>query len=208
MANRDPYIAAASALAAAVREGRYRSVVVSGLTHGEGISTTALEVATAVQNNFGLSPVLLEWNRVRPVLHKWLNLDPSRTLSALHGGGDAADMVQTTPERLHVLPFGESLPGMSVNGFHPVLSRAILELESKYPLVVIDTPPLLASGDALAAAMLVRQLILVVQSGKSSYDEINRMRQRLESDGVSIVGAVMTERKRALPRWLEAILGN
>ena len=206
--NREPYITAASALATAAREKRFGSVVLSSVSRGEGTSTSALEVVRALQHNFGVRSVLLEWNRLRPVYESWLDLDPTRTLVALRDGASVANVVQEASDGVHVLPFGRPSLELAVNGFHPVLCRTIRELEQSFQMVVIDTPPLMDSGDALAAVGLVRQLILVVQSGKTSYDQLNRIRQRLEADGVNIAGAILTQRKRALPRWMERIVGS
>ncbi len=78
-------------------------------------------------------------------------------------------------------------------------TRLMDELSSRYDLVIIDTPPVLAVTDAAIVGKRVGTSLLVARFGMNPPGEIEVAMQRLENSGVTLKGAILNamERKAA-----------
>jgi capsular exopolysaccharide synthesis family protein len=72
---------------------------------------------------------------------------------------------------------------------------AFKSISQEFGLVFLDSPPVLATNDALLFAGMVDAILLVVRSGSANLDEIKRAKQLLDSVGTPIIGAVLNRFK-------------
>jgi capsular exopolysaccharide synthesis family protein len=72
---------------------------------------------------------------------------------------------------------------------------AFKSISREFGLVFLDSPPVLATNDALLFAGMVDAILLVVGAGSANLDEIKRAKQLLESIGTPIIGAVLNRFK-------------
>ena len=72
---------------------------------------------------------------------------------------------------------------------------AFKSMSQEFGLVFLDSPPVLATNDALLLAGMVDAILLVVRSGSANLDEIKRAKQLLDSVGTPIIGAVLNRFK-------------
>jgi hypothetical protein len=75
---------------------------------------------------------------------------------------------------------------------------AFKSISQEFGLVFSDSPPVLATNDALLFAGMVDAVLLVVRVGSANLDEIKRAKELLESIGTPIIG------RRAQPVHAEA----
>ena len=211
----EEYRRAAIALAAALRQSRYRGVIVSAATRGEGTTSAAVHIARHMLNEAGLNPVLIELNRQRPAFQKLFGLNPKLSLTKmLAHGGSALDFVQRDPTGLAVITAGvpgEDLPENSEAGgmsLESGLCHAVQELQNNFDFVLIDAPPILESADVLLAGRVIPQLLLVVGAGRVSQENLSRACQQLQDAKIQLAGTILNSRKRFLPRWVERLLNN
>jgi len=61
-------------------------------------------------------------------------------------------------------------------------------------LIIIDAPPLLTTADALVCADLAEAIIMVVEAGQTSVDQIKRAKELLEEK--SLIGLVLNKVKQ------------
>jgi polysaccharide biosynthesis transport protein len=210
----EEYRRAAIALAASLRQSRFRGVIVSAATRGEGTTSAAVHIARLMLSEAGLNPVLIELNRLRPTFQKLFGLNPKLTLAKmLAQGGSALDYVQRDPTGLAVITAGvpgEDLPengegGMSLESG---LCHAVQELQNNFDFVLLDAPPILESADVLLAGRVIPQLLLVVGAGRVSQENLSRACQQLQDAKIQLAGTILNSRRRFLPRWVERLLNN
>ena len=201
---RDELQRVALALAGNGRRERATSVVFSSPHPGHGTSTVALGVARELRCLFGMRPLLIELNRLRPCLEKRFFLDPGRSMFTIHKqGAGVRDCIQQDSTGLAMLPAGGDWPATAVSR---LTCRTLQEVEGRYDIVLFDAPPLLESADVMAAGSAVKELVLIVKSGATSVDTVTRVKRQTESGGFGIAGLVVTMQKPVLPRWLDRML--
>ncbi len=200
----ESYRRIASFLATAVREKRFDSVIFTSATEGEGTTTVASRVAELLREKFGLRPLLVELNQRRPVYARRFGLDPSLGLGELAGGDrPARSCVQRTASGLAVIVAGgERGEAEGEAGAARVLKRILTELSGDFDMVLIDAPPVLEQADAVASGSVVPRAVLVVESGNTPYEALDRTRQALAAGDISIVAAVLTKQPRLIPEWV------
>ncbi len=79
----------------------------------------------------------------------------------------------------------------------PDLSELLHRWGSAYDLVIIDTPPILALADTLRLTMSTDGVVLVVESGETSLDELERVQQIAQQNGVKLLGTVLNKVPRS-----------
>jgi len=200
----ESYRRVAAFLATAVREKRFDSVLVASSTEGEGTTTVAARVANLLRDRFGLRPLLVELNQRRPVYARRFGLDPGLGLAAIAAGErPVKSCVQHTPRGLPVIVAGTVRSGPEAEtGAALVLKRILNEVADDVDLVIIDAPPVLEQADAVSAGAVVPRIVLVVEAGRTPYEAVDRARQALAANDISVVAAVLTKQPRVIPEWI------
>jgi capsular exopolysaccharide synthesis family protein len=109
-------------------------------------------------------------------------------------GRAVADVVRPTKIRgLWVLPCG-ALPTNASNLLSGVRMRVLLqELAKNFDLVILDTPPVLATADAGILASLADGVLLVVRAGQTDKVAAKRAHQQLVNVKARVVGTVLND---------------
>jgi tyrosine-protein kinase Etk/Wzc len=92
---------------------------------------------------------------------------------------------------LHVLPAGRltANPHRLLAGGG--LAALLAEAGAGYHHIVLDTPPLLAAGEALVLAKAADACLICTMQGVSRMSHVLRARQRLEAAGGRLAGVVL-----------------
>ena len=70
----------------------------------------------------------------------------------------------------------------------------VLETLSKYyDMILMDAPPILSVADARIIAPLANSVILVLRCGVTARESAMEAYQRLQEDGVPLLGTVLTD---------------
>ena len=165
-------------------------LVLSGLS-GEGRTAVTASLATAIAQ-MGRRVVAVSADFLRPGLHRAFGLPAAPGLAEeLRGGPPLSGTVADLPG-LRVVTSGNG------GGDRAMLARYGTEFQSSADrwsvgsdLVLIDTPPLLAAADALAAAPAADAGLVVVALGRSTRAGLRQLRSTVESLGLPIIGAVV-----------------
>jgi len=203
---------------------REKSVVmVTSSVAGEGKSTTAAQLAVALALG-GRDVVLVDLDLRRPALWRIFDLEKAPGVAELsRGTSDPAEAVHSItldpvavdgdePVRrdastgtLGVVPAGDLLaaePEAIIAS--PGLRRAIDALRERADVILIDSPPLLQTGDALAMSSFVDALVLVAQTKRYRRRYAQELRRLLTLSPARPLGVVVIgerhELERALPR--------
>lgn len=174
-------------------EAGSKSFVITSSVPSEGKTTTAANLAI-VLSDAGARVVIVDGDLRRPKLAEYLGVEGAIGLSDVlisRVGLDVA-LQPWGPNNLTVLPAGSVPPNPSELLGSNVMARLIESLESRFDVVIIDTPPLLPVTDAALLSKLVRGCLLVVAAGRTHTHEFNASMTTLKNVGAPVSGVIMT----------------
>ena len=192
-----------------------KTLVVTSAAPGEGKTLTSANLAVTFAYD-GLRVLLIDCDVRRPRLHGLFQVPRSPGLMDLltpsYNGSDGpsltfdpgagrtdsgqpiTDVVRSTNVRgLSLLTCG-TLPTNPSGLLSGVRMRVLLkELAKSFDLVILDTPPVLATADAGILASLADGVLLVVRAGQTDRVAAKRAHQQLVNVGARVVGTVLND---------------
>ncbi len=173
-------------------------ILVTSPAPGDGKTTTVANMAACFAEA-GRSVLVLGCDFRRPEVHKYFGLDnrPGIADVLVDGRQDLASIVRSTDlPGVSVAPSGSTLRsfGDVANAGRALVTRA-RELAD---VVLIDTPPILATNDATELVPASDAVVIVARVGKTSLDGAKRTHRLLErlsapAAGVVLLGGSSTE---------------
>jgi capsular exopolysaccharide synthesis family protein len=175
-----------------------RTIVVTSAGPGEGKTTSVANFGVVVAQA-GVRVCVVDSDLRRPSLHGLFGIDNARGLTtALVEGLSFAEVAR--PSRipnLSLLPSGPLPPNPAeLVGSHRMRDSLQAATES-FDLVLCDSPPVMAVGDAAALAALCDGVVLVIQVGRTAHDLLRRVVDQIEAVKGRILGVLLN---RADPR--------
>lgn len=169
-----------------------------------GVSTLTANLAIRAADH-GLGPVLIvDANRRRPRLQRLLHVEPQKGLAEVIAGRSAySACIQPTPvSGLDLLPRGTVDRPQPGHVDPQQIDALVCELRERYSLVFCDLPEVGRLGDSLLLARAMDAALLVVRSERVARSDAQQAVHRLATDGVPLIGAVVTDRHQVVPGWL------
>lgn len=193
---------------AAGKSGGMRSIAVTSALAGEGKTVIAANLAQMATEG-GKRVLLVDAQIYDPALSRMLAPSATAGLASLLDtpGASLADHVLVDPQSgLHVLPFGAAQNRAATGQFlwSEPMAR-LFEQVRDYDLVVFDMPPLVATGDLRAAATQVDAVLLVVEWGKTSGEELRAALAAAPPIRDRLIGSIIN---KADPGIAERILSS
>jgi polysaccharide biosynthesis transport protein len=182
---------------------RCRRVMITSAVEGEGKSTTAANLAVAFALA-GRRVILVDLDFRRASLHRFFGLRGKVGLSdVVYGSTQLRDVVsdvdleeratgRSSSGSLRVLPFGTPLPHAADAEFTLGLEQVLEQLADAADLVLIDTPPLLRVGDALALTTYVDGLLVITSLRAVRPPMLDELRRVLTECPVAKLGFILT----------------
>jgi polysaccharide biosynthesis transport protein len=180
---------------------RAGSIVVTSTTRDEGKSTTAANLAVILARS-GRHVILLDLDLRSPSIARLFGLGDRLGLTSVAGGarlGDALNVVDVHPDGatldagvLEVVTVGSAPPdpgGFLLSSF---VSDALADLARRCDVLLIDTPPVLAVGDAMTVATHADALILVAGVNQVRRATVDETRRVLEACPTAKLGVIAT----------------
>ncbi|WP_425547579.1 polysaccharide biosynthesis tyrosine autokinase [Arthrobacter ramosus] len=174
--------------------GHSKTIMVTSSIPGEGKSHTAANLAISLAQG-GQSVCLIDADLRRPRINEYMGLDRNAGLTtALIGLADVNDLLQPWGEdNLFVLTSGQMPPNPSELLGSIDMKSLVSRLEDTFDVVVIDTPPILPVTDATVLAQHVGGTIVVVGTGTTRRNELERSLTALKLVEANILGIVMNK---------------
>ena len=173
-----------------------RQIVVTSAEPGDGKTTTLANLAVCYAQA-GKRTLLIDADLRRPGLTALMGMRGPHGLSeVLRSDGDIGQMAamhvrSSGMAGLDVLPSGPrpSDPAELLSG--PRLSQLLAWAETVYDLILVDSPPTLATTDTAIIGRLVDGVILVVQPAKNRRRLVTRVVERLDLMKITVLGLVV-----------------
>jgi capsular exopolysaccharide synthesis family protein len=163
-----------------------RTVTFTSAGKGEGKSTTALNLAVAMCQDFDSRIAIVDADLRRPRIHRLLGMTPRRGLSDVLSGEVLPEDVLITNviPRLSILPGGRSSKSPAEMLASPRMRQLVEELKSRFDFIIFDTPPVLTVADAIVLGPMSDGVILVIQAGKVRKRPVQRAVELLHNSKV------------------------
>ncbi|MFC1720146.1 GumC family protein, partial [Pseudomonadota bacterium] len=163
----------------------------------EGKSALAISLARVVAAS-GKKVVLIDGDLRRSSIGKKLNLrEKHKGLSDIVVAGDAdlsEFLLRDEKGVIDFMPAGTAKYANATDIFSSQRMEHIVEmLKSRYDLVIIDTPPVMAVADARIIGRLVDKTIFVVRWDKTPRKVARAAMEQLHRAGVDIAGVVLQQ---------------
>lgn len=167
-------------------------IAITSATQGEGKTTLATNLATAVSRS-GHTVVVIDADLRRPRVASVFGLDPDvpGLAAVLTGEAEVDDVIRGTGEAMpSVIAAGTLPPDPSELLGYPAFEKLVTELRNRFDYVIVDTPPTLPVTDALVVAPRVDAMVLVVGVGKATPQRIRRTISALQRVNATVAGVV------------------
>ena len=163
----------------------------------DGKTTIASNLAISLAR-IGKETLLIDADFRRPRLHDVFGVRNDVGVASFLRSSDREgmpglrDAVQSTSvEGLFVLPSGPA-GALSAHGIYSKRLPLLLEaLRNEYPVILIDTPPMMQIADARVLARLADAAVLVVRAGRTTRAAARDAEERLARDGTRVLGVVL-----------------
>jgi polysaccharide biosynthesis transport protein len=179
-------------------------LVVTSSVHGEGRSSTAVDLAISMAN-IARRVLLIDADIDNPGLADLLQLDGSTGVSQVLAGEIAFEnTVRTwrTPLMdygVDLLPAGAPMPGAGRQLASAAMEEMLSTLRGLYDRIIIDTGPLLSTVDGAFLAARTDGALLLVDTRHTRQRNLVESVGRLEMAGATILGVVLTRVPVATP---------
>jgi protein-tyrosine kinase len=169
-----------------------RTVVVTSAGPEEGKSTSVANFGV-VSAQAGSRVCVVDSDLRRPTLHRLFNVSNARGLTtALLEGLPFAEVAQPTlVPNLFVLPSGPLPPNPAELVGSQRMHEGLRTAGKSFDLVLCDSPPLMAVGDAAALAAQCDGVIFVIRVGKTAHDVLRRVVDQIEAVKGRVLGVVL-----------------
>lgn len=173
------------------------SLIVTSSAPAEGKSLTAANLSIALAQN-GSRVVLVSADLRRPSLERLFGMEAARPGLSEYLSNTAELNAEKVPgiENMWLIRSGRppANPGELLNSDR--FEQMVKELEREdVEYIVVDTPPVLSTADAMSAARYVDGVIVVVDTERTETSDLLQVRADLERSGSKLLGAVMNRQK-------------
>ncbi len=168
-----------------------RKILFTSMNSGDGKTTTAVNLSIAMAQT-GSKVLLIDNDLRRPKLHKIFGLDNSNGLSTFLAGVSELDVVMESGiSSLSILPSGPHPPTPSELFNSRRMALLLEELENRFDIIILDSPPILPVADSLVLSHIVDGTIIVARSNNTTYDVALRGLKFLKDIESHIFGLVI-----------------
>jgi capsular exopolysaccharide synthesis family protein len=161
-----------------LREHDWNVLGVTSPGHGEGKTLTAVNLAVSLAMETAQTVLLVDANLRNPSVHDVFGLDDCSGLTEYLLDNELLEDLLVHPGigRFVLLPGGRAISNSTEILTSPKMLALVEELKHRYParIVIFDLPPLLHTADVIAFSPYTDALLLVVEEGKTTAEEVQR----------------------------------
>lgn len=173
-----------------------KSILVTSTDPSEGKSTTVANLAITFAQQ-GKKVLIVDADLRKPTVHFTFQVQNvyglTTVLTRLKSLKEAIS--STDIDNLDVLTSGPIPPNPAELLASNAMVEFLAQVEEGYDLVLFDSPPILAVADAQILANLCEGNILVIASGKTEIDKVEKAKELLSAAKGKLLGAVLNNKK-------------
>ncbi len=196
-----------------LREKGWNVLGITSPGDGEGKTLTAVNLAISLAMESTQTVLLVDANLRNPSIHDVFGLNDCAGLADYLLDDVPVENLLVHPGigRFVLLPGGRAIQNSTEILTSPKMLALVEEFKHRYPsrIVIFDLPPLLQTADVLAFSPYTDALLLVVEEGKTSAEDVQRALS-LVKDSRPVLGTVLNKAGQlaATPASMRKLLGN
>lgn len=161
---------------------------------GESKSSVAVSLAMSIANATAKPTLIIDADMRSPDVASMLKTKSQPGLfEVLSGSCELEDVIQHVGDSsLYVIPAGRATRSTHHLVKIEELKKLLDRLRTKFPMIVIDTPPILGASESIVLAKAADAALFCSLSGVSKVKQIRMAVERLEHAGVNVAGAVLS----------------
>jgi capsular exopolysaccharide synthesis family protein len=187
----EAYSATAAALRFTTEHGAPRTMMITSTTPSEGKSSSALALAQNFARR-GVNVLLIDADLRKPAFRAASD-DIGLTKLLTNDEELLGHVAPTQFDNLSLLPCGTLPPNpadlLSTARFGMIIEEALLHFQ----MVIVDSPPVIGLADAPLIAPPCRNVLFVVESGRTRTRQAAESLNNLEASGAHLVGGLLTK---------------
>lgn len=184
-----------------LRPGGSKVVAFSGVEPGVGCSWLLVRASALLAAADSGSVCVVDANLHTPALHTYLNARNRYGLSdALVDSHPVCGSVQHISRNFHLLSSGSAASRAEPLLASSAFRACIDELRTAFDYVLLDTPPMATSSDALIIASALDGLAMVVEAHSTNCDAALKAARGAVAANTRILGAVLNKRTYPIPK--------
>lgn len=182
------------------RAGGLKSVVITSAIPGEGKTTTAVNLASALAQ-LNRKVLLVDADLHKPRIHEVLKItNRAGLVSLLAEGLPMKEVLQATPvANLWVLTTGPVTPNPSGLLSSPAMKSFLEMAKERFDYVIFDSPPVQPVADALILGSLTDGVVLTIHGGKTPREVVIKARRKLQRGNIPILGVLINNLRMTRP---------
>ncbi len=161
-----------------LRENNWNVLGITSPGHGEGKTLTAVNLAVSLAMETTQTVLLVDANLRNPSIHDTFGLQDCPGLADYLLDNQPVEDLLVHPGigRFVILPGGRAISNSTEILTSPKMLSLVEEFKHRYPsrIVIFDLPPLLHTADVIAFSPYIDALLLVVEEGKTTNEDMQR----------------------------------
>jgi capsular exopolysaccharide synthesis family protein len=178
-----------------MRANGWKTLAITSPGAGVGKTITAINLAISLASEVNQTVLLVDLDFRHPSIGGYFWEEPGPGISDYLSDDRPVGELLIHPgiDRLVILPGNQPLTHSSEKLSSPKMIGLVEELKGRYPdrLILFDMPPVLARDDVIAFSPYLDAMILVVEEGKTTKDELSQAYESL--DEAKILAAVLNK---------------
>lgn len=173
-----------------------KTIVITSACPGEGKTTVTINLGIAMAQS-GSRVLVIDGNLRNPSVHKNLSLTNSLGFTNLLSGDlRYIDTISKSEiEDLDVILCGPKPPNPSDLLDLEKMKNLFDSLKNDYSYIFIDTPPVTSVTDAALIASICDGTLIVVASGETEIEHVQKTKEILSGANANIIGVVLNKVK-------------
>ena len=177
--------------------------MITGPSPGVGKTFIAINLAV-VMADAGKKVLLIDGDMRKGTLNKSLCVSRENGLSdVISSPATVEEVIHEIPQvNIDFIPTGAIPPNPSELLLHERFGALLEVLNTKYDLIIIDSPPILAVTDAAIIGKMVGATFMVVKAGLHPKRELKQSISKLSQSGIELKGIVFNDMAKTSSRYV------
>lgn len=179
------------------------SIAITSCEVGEGVTTTAVNLAASLKQDPGVHVLLVDGNVTDRGVEKYLRCGKMASISQIVADSNLANMpIHHISGGLDLLVAKKEKDGSGLNTFFSGLNGTFKRLNESYNVIILDCPPIRTMYSSLSLFRSVDGVILVIQAERVRSEIIQREIDLLKGARANLLGCVLNKRRFPIPNFI------
>ena len=182
---------------------KLQTILITSATLGEGKSITSSLLSITAASLVKSKVAVVDFDLRRPRLQDYFAITPGPgVVDVLTGKANIKTVTRNTGiPNLNIITSGKVTASPSDIFDQADIPAFIQELKFYFDTIIIDSPPVIPVSDPLLIADQVDGVLMVVKSGSTQREVVNRAINLLNNTGVNLLGIILNDCESVLPYY-------